>query len=861
MGNLYTNIFDENLTLGGILSAQLGFALLYLPIAWYIENIFPGEFGVPLPFYFPFMLSYWLSKKRVKAFDPVLQNPASKFGFEKDPDNLRATVCIQNISKEFRNGFNVKRVVNNMSINFYENQITGFLGHNGAGKTTTTFMLCGIYPPTEGTANILGYDIVNEMDCIRSKIGFCPQYNIIYDELTVEEHLKLVSQIKGYPSSLMVDEIQRISTFVGLFKDLSTQSKSLSGGMKRRLCVAMALIGDSKVIILDEPTSGLDPYNRRSLWELIRKYKEGHTILCITHYMEEADALSDRIAIVNHGEVKCVGSPLFLKNLFGSGYELTISKTSNFNDKDFISFLNETCSEYRVESNIAGEICVSIPQQFSSLLPNILSIIETKKENLGISSYGISSSTIEEVFLKVGQIDKNGDTSKADPRLDSSLDLSNIFQNEFNKKVKFALWLQQIECLFVKRFLIFFRRYLLALIILLLPLLFEGLVTYLIPSQTNRIDTLSGLASSLGKLKLDIDNYSPQTLTYYINGSISTLSFQQMFNNYYSKRSNIKLNEISTDVGQFILQERKNDIKNLVSNYFGGFNVNIINTTQLEINSFYSTFAYHTSGSILNEAANLLLAFYNSYNTSQSIKTFNVPLASNNTLYTGNDFFEIIACIDSFPLSLFNFFNSILVAFIISMIVLNVGRERLNGSKNLQFLSGTHFSIYWLSNYFFDYFIVLFNLTSMVVILKIVDSAKNDPTSEIASIASNNSLGFFWLLLFFSSFAWLTLAYLWSFLFKSEIIGFVVLFIVLAVVAFTDVILSFFELSLSNESSDRPLNLIKGIRWILVIMFPNLTVKRGSFYLKTRTNSFCISQLNKFLKGIFSYPFLLRKLF
>lgn len=115
--------------------------------------------------------------------------------------------------KDFKIGLKTKRVVNNLSINFYENQITGFLGHNGAGtvvflryfsilkqdlfkgKTTTTFMLCGIYPPTDGTAKILGFDIVTEMDKIRSRIGFCPQYNILYDDLYVEEHLKLVAQV------------------------------------------------------------------------------------------------------------------------------------------------------------------------------------------------------------------------------------------------------------------------------------------------------------------------------------------------------------------------------------------------------------------------------------------------------------------------------------------------------------------------------------------------------------------------------------------------------------------------------------------------------------------------------------------
>ena len=196
-------------------------------------------------------------------------------------------------------------------------------------------------------------------------------------------------------------EVLRISEYVGLKDDLKKNSKDLSGGMKRRLSVAMAFIGDSKVIILDEPTSGLDPFNRRSLWELIRNYKTGRTIILTTHYMEEADALSDRIALMNHGRVKCCGSPLFLKNKFGSGYRLTLTKDTHFNLtdlEDLIKFV--TGQEASIQSNVARELCVSIPNEMSSKMHILLQKIEENKSNLGILNYGISSSTVEEVFLK-----------------------------------------------------------------------------------------------------------------------------------------------------------------------------------------------------------------------------------------------------------------------------------------------------------------------------------------------------------------------------------------------------------------------------------------------------------------------------
>ena len=170
--------------------------------------------------------------------------------------------------------------------------------------------------------------------------------------------------------------------------------------MKRRLSVAMALTGGAKVIILDEPTSGLDPYNRRTLWELIRKFKNGRSIILTTHFMEEADALADRIAIMNHGKVKCCGTPLFLKNTFGAGFRLTIAKSAEFNENTFIRALNSQIEQNTIETNIAAEMCVSLPFQMSSKLPGLLSNIESNKRVYGIDGYGISSPTIEEVFIK-----------------------------------------------------------------------------------------------------------------------------------------------------------------------------------------------------------------------------------------------------------------------------------------------------------------------------------------------------------------------------------------------------------------------------------------------------------------------------
>jgi ATP-binding cassette subfamily A (ABC1) protein 3 len=171
--------------------------------------------------------------------------------------------------------------------------------------------------------------------------------------------------------------------------------------MKRRLSFAMALIGDARIIILDEPSSGLDPHNRRELWNLIKHYKKDRTIILTTHYMEEADTLSDRIAVINHGRIRCYGSPLFLKEKFGSGYRLTLTKGDTFDlDKLKSLFGNLIGARPVVDTNVARELTILIPTEIKSKLPNLLANLENSKDELGILNYGVSSATIEEVFLK-----------------------------------------------------------------------------------------------------------------------------------------------------------------------------------------------------------------------------------------------------------------------------------------------------------------------------------------------------------------------------------------------------------------------------------------------------------------------------
>uniref|UniRef100_A0A3P9K128 ATP-binding cassette, sub-family A (ABC1), member 4b n=1 Tax=Oryzias latipes TaxID=8090 RepID=A0A3P9K128_ORYLA len=372
-------------------------AILYAVLAWYLDNVFPGQYGISRPFYFPLLPSYWTSPAPTTM--QASHAGECQLFFEPDPPGLVLGVQIEDLVKVFAGS--ARPAVNCLSINFYEGQITSFLGHNGAGKTTTISILTGLYPPTSGTAFINGRDIRTDMDVIRTSLGMCPQYNILFSHLTVEEHILFYSLLKGRTEEEAKLEVEDMLVDLGLPNKRDEEAQNLSGGMQRKLSVAMAFVGGSKVVILDEPTSGVDPYSRRSIWDLLLKYRAGRTVLLSTHHMDEADLLSDRIAIISKGQLYCCGSPLFLKNCFGVAPAVVL-----LGDVESISSL----IHHHVPE---AKLIESIGQELTYLLPNkgfkhrayasLFRELEDTLADMGLSSFGVSDTSLEEVWIAYGR--------------------------------------------------------------------------------------------------------------------------------------------------------------------------------------------------------------------------------------------------------------------------------------------------------------------------------------------------------------------------------------------------------------------------------------------------------------------------
>jgi ABC-2 type transport system ATP-binding protein len=203
--------------------------------------------------------------------------------------------------------------VNGVDLEIKKGELFSLLGPNGAGKTTTIRMLCCLLKPTRGTASILGYDIAKEPFKVKKLIGVSPQDTVLSERLNCWENLALIGKVHGLSSNEVKGRSKELLETMELMERSKDQVRKFSGGMKRRLSIAMALVSDPQVLFLDEPTLGLDPQARRAVWEYIAQLKGKKTILLTTHYMEEADFLSERIGIIDEGRVVALGTSQELK--------------------------------------------------------------------------------------------------------------------------------------------------------------------------------------------------------------------------------------------------------------------------------------------------------------------------------------------------------------------------------------------------------------------------------------------------------------------------------------------------------------------------------------------------------------------
>eukprot|EP00126_Sphaerothecum_destruens_P010030 Sdes_comp20661_c0_seq1m15977 len=417
----------------------------YLFLAWYLNQVMPSEFGVSKPWHFMFHLSFWKSSRKPGNLqsgppsennisldlDPLPskgENGEAPVALEPSPKGFEVGIDIRNVFKQFsRKSGDPFMAVNGLSLQAFKGQVLSFLGHNGAGKSTTINMLVGLTPISTGDALIHGCSVRYQMNQVRKILGVCPQHDILWDKLTVRQTVSLFAGLKGVPWENISREVDEILYDIGLSYKADSFTESLSGGQKRKVCIAISFIGTSDVVFLDEPTSGMDPYSRREVWDLILKYKSKRTIVLTTHFMDEADILGDRVAIISSGRVKCAGSSSFLKSKLGIGYSIIFAKNVDKNSgpvfDDFCAhnlgeLILKHIEDAQFSVDVGTEVVYKLPRENVANFPPLFRELDATLHNLGLIGYGISVTSLEEVFLRLADED-NHHLDKKGPALES----------------------------------------------------------------------------------------------------------------------------------------------------------------------------------------------------------------------------------------------------------------------------------------------------------------------------------------------------------------------------------------------------------------------------------------------------------
>ncbi|XP_019082065.1 ABC transporter A family member 2 isoform X4 [Vitis vinifera] len=423
---------------------------LWFLLAIYFDNIIPNSSGVRKSLFYFLKPGYWTGRGGNKVEEggicscigsiPSLEDitPDDEDVLEEenkvkqqrregvaDP-NIAVQIC--GLAKTYPGTTNIGcckckktspyHALKGLWVNFPKNQLFCLLGPNGAGKTTTINCLTGITPVTEGDALIYGYSIRSSvgMSNIRRIIGVCPQFDILWNSLSGQEHLELFSSIKGLPPSSVKSVAQKSLAEVKLTQAAKMRAGSYSGGMKRRLSVAIALIGDPKLVIMDEPTTGMDPITRRHVWDIIENAKKGRAIVLTTHSMEEADILSDRIGIMAKGRLRCIGTSIRLKSRFGTGFIAHVSFTGSTNgntrpnDDAVTTPYHEAVKQFfkyhldivPKEENKAFLTFV-IPHDREARLTKFFGELQDRETEFGIADIQLGLTTLEEVFLNIAK--------------------------------------------------------------------------------------------------------------------------------------------------------------------------------------------------------------------------------------------------------------------------------------------------------------------------------------------------------------------------------------------------------------------------------------------------------------------------
>uniref|UniRef100_A0A8C9YEQ3 ATP binding cassette subfamily A member 12 n=1 Tax=Sander lucioperca TaxID=283035 RepID=A0A8C9YEQ3_SANLU len=866
--NSYTSpIAGDTASFGWLCWLMLIDSILYFLIGGYIRMVFPGNYGISAPWYFPFKASFWADlcccvKSNIKIgrgllFTNIMQKNQPVFSDDKgkgqstlssqageDFSNLPVGVALHGLSKSYGD----RVAIQNLNLSFYEGQITSLLGHNGAGKTTTMSLLTGLFAPSSGTIEVYGRDMQTNIEDVRRELGVCMQYDVLFDHMTTKEHLLLYGQIKAPHWSYreLLEQVRTILEETGMYSHRHKRVGTLSGGMKRKLSISIAFIGGSRLVVLDEPTTGVDPCSRRNIWDIVIQYKKQRTVIMSTHHLDEAEVLSDRIAFLERGGLKCCGSPFYLKDKLGQGYKLTLTKkmqnleSERMDNAELKAFIQAHVPEARLKDAQGGDLVYLLPPFTSSNASSyrsLLTALDSNQDALQLGGYGISDTTLEEVFLQLTDREDGADGHLSISETVSDTDSIDSFPSDssgsissFDDKIKLtgssvvsgmALAWQQMAAILIKRFHHSRRDWKGLISQILLPVLFMV------------------FAMGLGSIRSDLRHYPELELSpalynlgpsYSFFRSVPLLVCTRSTNNWSSSGNSSKAfsvckctsKEQICDVDSYQPPHKmipsSQIVYNLsginVENYlvatandfirdrYGGFDFGMrlpsdfkMDVTAVPENRtlskvWFNPDGQHTMPAYLNSLNNLILR--SNLPADKDPREYAISVSSHPYFGRADDEDAIVQGILHILVAM-----CVLTGFSIttaSFAIYEVN-EHHSGSKRLQHISGISEPFYWAVNFFYDMVMYLIPVTLTVGVTA---------AFQIPAFTERQNLGAVTLLLVLFGFATFPWMYLLSGVFKDAEMAFIAyvcinLFISINTIMSTSILYFLGEISMRNS--------------------------------------------------------------
>lgn len=763
--NLMTPPPGSNISVGGVMLMLLLDAVIYAGLSWYTDQVIGSSFGAKKRCCFCF--DRFKRGSRTGPQEPLMgkETPEHAADIEMVAGDAVPSVQIRGLKKGFVSPtVGEVNAVDRLSLDMYEGEITALLGHNGAGKTTTINVLTGMLPPTGGEATVFGHSITHDMSAIRKIIGVCPQHNILWSLLTVREHLELFGGLKGMDSVTATREAFIALEDVGLADKADALSSTLSGGMKRKLSVAMALLGDPRIVFLDEPTAGMDPQARRTMWDLLARHKKRRVIVLTTHYMDEADLLGDRIAIMSKGRLRVMGSSMFLKSKFGLGYHLVLELQNDSRDAQTAAeqIVSRHIQSWTKEPETANkaEARYLLPRVYVPHFAALFEEFDSRKEL--VRSYGLSQTTLEEVFVRLADETVVSNSTDANLAVSAeaktfevgalpvrmsvsshSIQSKGLLNTARNAPAGERTFGRQMGSLIKKRMLIAKRDKKSLWFQCALPVVLMGVSAAFSSLQNITAGVASGIVISSSILdNKDIASRWPLEVRYsHAVGSPSASWIDQMPLPYAGVLSPIVKDDAASldNFSQSLLTRCKGDCEAAVwtdsSTIIGLYNASYLASPPLLLN--------WVGTALLREAVN-------------------DPKADFEVTYTpfpraaGEPMVDLGAIVYSGASALYASSGFITIG---AISVVFVVKERISGAKHQQLLAGVSVSAYWMSTLVFDMIFFLVPVVGVMMMIQILGlTGLSSPLSNFATI--------FVVLMCFGP-ATLSLAYMISPLFTS----------------------------------------------------------------------------------------------